>query len=345
MRSCTRPRCVPDASAQCQAGRNPTSVTEVAPPVVAATELVPVSETEAIGVVQDVRGQVRVVRTNGGHVETSRPVIQDMQLQRQDRLETEDRSSVRITLRDHSVLTLGPRSKMELTHLGQQDPQDRHSKEPSTVSLLMGKLRAYVKPRPASETDVFRVRTPAAVAGVRGTEFVTLIPPDNSQKTEVFTLSGLVALKAPGGDEHLVSKGIKMSVQNSGTGPNTMSFFSMPQSLRPDELSELGTWSAAGAPSTSSSKAVTHPAPERRVASVERKRAVVCSLPAADVGECSIRCSGKGKGSCGEGASRCEIRRCGAQGQWVDERFLPTHFNSTCPKLGESARLAPCDSM
>ena len=86
-----------------------------------------------------------------------------------DRIVTTSGSSIGITLRDNTMLTAGPDSVLELskysfdstTHGGALDASVRKG----TLAVISGKLA-----KASPETVQFR--TPNAIMGVRGTEFV-----------------------------------------------------------------------------------------------------------------------------------------------------------------------------
>lgn len=85
-----------------------------------------------------------------------------------DRITTGEESSVGITLRDNTLLSAGPKSTLllnafvfrETTHDGTLDASIKRG----TLSVVSGKL-----PKNPSNPVIFR--TPAAILGVRGTEF------------------------------------------------------------------------------------------------------------------------------------------------------------------------------
>jgi hypothetical protein len=104
-----------------------------------------------------------------------------------DTVRTGADSKVKILLRDDSIMTLAERSEMQLTEFLLTPQQHR-----TIVSLALGKLRV-VTTKIFGAGSVTEVRTPNAVAGVRGTTFVVIfIPPDT---TEVFCLDGVVTVR------------------------------------------------------------------------------------------------------------------------------------------------------
>ena len=122
------------------------------------------SAEEAIGQIKTEAGTVTVER--GGK---SRPVAIGDHVYRSDTLVTAARSSVGVTFADNSLMALGPFSRLSLdqfrfdatTHAGAFD-----------VTLHRGALAVKSGQIVRQTPEAMRVRTPAALLGVRGTEFV-----------------------------------------------------------------------------------------------------------------------------------------------------------------------------
>jgi len=121
-----------------------------------------------VGQIKVARGQVSVDR--GGQ---SLPAQVGMALAAADVLKTGADGSVGITMRDNSLLSAGPNSVLSL---------DRFDFDPTTYQgrfesgLQRGTL-AVVSGRIARQSpQAMTVRTPSAVLGVRGTDFVVSVP-------------------------------------------------------------------------------------------------------------------------------------------------------------------------
>jgi hypothetical protein len=118
----------------------------------------------AIGQIKTAAGQVTVTR--GG---ASQPVAPGEHVFQSDVFETGADGSVGITFADNSMMSLGPDSRLSLdqfrfdstTHDGVFDS----SLESGTLAVKSGQI---VKQTP----EAMKVRTPGALLGVRGTEFV-----------------------------------------------------------------------------------------------------------------------------------------------------------------------------
>ena len=133
--------------------------------LIAAAVLViaPVGAAE-IGQIKTSKGQVTVER-KGATV----PATVGMRLETADVLKTGADGSVGITMADNSLLSAGPNSILSL---------DRFEFDPTTsqgqfdAQLRKGSL-AVISGRIAKQSpEAMTVRTPSAILGVRGTEFV-----------------------------------------------------------------------------------------------------------------------------------------------------------------------------
>jgi hypothetical protein len=123
---------------------------------------------EDVGQIKVAKGQVSVDR--GGR---ALPAQVGMGLAAADVVKTGADGSVGITMRDNSLLSAGPNSVLSL---------DRFEFEPTThqgrfdSGLQRGTL-AVVSGRIAQQSpQAMTVRTPSAVLGVRGTDFVVSVP-------------------------------------------------------------------------------------------------------------------------------------------------------------------------
>jgi len=117
-----------------------------------------------IGQVKIVKGDVSIERDR-----QSMPAVAGTRLRTADVLKTGADSSVGVTMSDNSLLSAGPNSILSF---------DRYAFDSTTnqgqfdASLKKGSL-SVVSGRIAKQSpDAMTVRTPAAILGVRGTEFV-----------------------------------------------------------------------------------------------------------------------------------------------------------------------------
>ena len=132
----------------------------------AALAFAPVQLTSAadIGQIKVSRGAVTIERSA-----QTQPATVGMRLQASDIVKTGADSSVGISMRDNSLLSLGPNSMLSLDRYEFDSTTNRGAFD---ASLRTGSL-AVVSGRIAKQSpEAVTVRTPYAVLGVRGTEFV-----------------------------------------------------------------------------------------------------------------------------------------------------------------------------
>ena len=117
-----------------------------------------------IGWIKSVVGEAHVVRgTAREAAELGRPVYEG------DRLETGADGSIGVTFTDNTVLSAGPNSSVVLEHY----QYDAAGFEGGMLTeLLQGTLAVTTGDIPRTAPDAMRVRTPAAILGVRGTRFL-----------------------------------------------------------------------------------------------------------------------------------------------------------------------------
>jgi hypothetical protein len=117
-----------------------------------------------IGQVKVVKGEVHVERS--GQTMPARP---GMRLETADVVRTGAEGSIGITMADNSLLSAGPNSVLSL---------DRFDYDPTTnqgrfdTQLQKGSLSVISGRMAKQSPDAMTVRTPSAILGVRGTEFV-----------------------------------------------------------------------------------------------------------------------------------------------------------------------------
>ncbi len=91
---------------------------------------------------------------------------------RNDSIVTGSRGRVKIIMGDGSKVYIGAKSRVSLRKYSLRGSKLLNA----SINMLWGKARFFVN-KLTSRGSSFRVRTPTAVLGVRGTEFIVLIPP------------------------------------------------------------------------------------------------------------------------------------------------------------------------
>lgn len=123
------------------------------------------AHAEEVGAVAEIEGQAEVLRA--GTAEWA-PLKAGDAVLLGDQLRTPADSKLKLVFRDDSVLTLAPNSLLAVDEqvLGATAPISR-------FTLFLGAIRALVTDRYGEAGARFEVETPTAVAGVRGTGFIT----------------------------------------------------------------------------------------------------------------------------------------------------------------------------
>lgn len=132
--------------------------------VLAALCVASLAMAAEIGQIKTVKGEVTIERDG-----RTLPGTVGARLQSADVVKTGADGAVGITMDDDSLLSAGPGSVLSL---------DRYAFEPTTgqgrfdASLNRGTLAVISGRIAKGSPDAMRVRTPTAILGVRGTEFV-----------------------------------------------------------------------------------------------------------------------------------------------------------------------------
>ena len=124
---------------------------------------------EGIGKVKTLSGQVSIERSAG-----SIPAVLGDSVYPEDKIVTGEDGAIGLLFNDDSRVSAGPNSSLSLdqfsfdneTHEGNFDVSVKHG----TLSVISGKLTAK---RPGA----LKVKTPAAILAVRGTEFSIKVDP------------------------------------------------------------------------------------------------------------------------------------------------------------------------
>ena len=129
----------------------------------------------ALAIALPAAAEIGQIKTRKGQVSVERkgqilPAEVGMQLEAADTLKTGADGAVGITMRDNSLLSAGPSSILSLERFdfdasGSQPGRFEAGLQRGTLLVVSGRI---AKQNPQSMT----VRTPSAVLGVRGTEFV-----------------------------------------------------------------------------------------------------------------------------------------------------------------------------
>lgn len=104
-----------------------------------------------------------------------------------DTVVTEKDSRAKIVMADRNVLQLSPDTKFEITNYKTSEVE---SERTAQLALMQGKVRAQVEQK-YGDKNKFEMKTPTAVAGVRGTQYVVQYNPTTAM-TSIMVMSGKV---------------------------------------------------------------------------------------------------------------------------------------------------------
>jgi hypothetical protein len=140
---------------------------------------------KSIGQVTAVEGRVTVLRQGKFAPE---PVMVRKSVFREDIIETDRASKVRITLVDATVISLGEQSRLELRQFSYDSQQQKRA---GRFAMTLGVFRAILKELMPQST--FEVTTPTAVAAIRGTDLMGEVSPNS---TAIVVLDGTVEISS-----------------------------------------------------------------------------------------------------------------------------------------------------
>lgn len=132
---------------------------------------------------------------------------------------TEKDSRAKIVMSDRNIINVSADTKFKI----EKYTNNKNDKNVN-INLIEGKIRNNVEQSYDNKNTKFEVRTATAVAGVRGTQFITSFD-RKTRATEVITLKGQVAFQkiensgASRTEPIIVNKGEKSEVKENATSP------------------------------------------------------------------------------------------------------------------------------
>ena len=165
-----------------------------------------------IGITTGVEGQILQThegQKNATDIKLASPVFMN------DHIKTKPESKATFTFDDKSSLTLGANASVNIKkHIYDPEKDLRQT----VVNVALGTVR-FVVTKGKSKGAAFKVVTPTAVAGVRGTEFVVTVEPNG--KTTFINIEGSIdtAPRLPNGNlgpQSVLTKGKMLGVLKNG---------------------------------------------------------------------------------------------------------------------------------
>lgn len=155
----------------------------------------------------------------------------------------------KIVMVDNNELNVSPDSQIEIQNY-EYDP--KAGKKEVLLNVIYGKVRSKVEQKYDGKTSKFQIKTPSAVAGVRGTDFITSFTPSTNQ-SQIVTFQGKVefGLQGPNGtilNPVFVTPGTQ-AVATGSTAP------AAPVPVAKQELAKMDNDSKAATPDRSPSAA------------------------------------------------------------------------------------------
>lgn len=320
VKSCQRPVCVEldDPPSECRKNNlAAVQVKEAAPVKVTKT-----AEKIPVGTVLMSIGDVQVKRDGvSNSLKVSHKVFND------DEISAGDTGKVKIIFTDDSNMTLLPRTKTKVNHT----PAGKDKNSNTIVNLIFGTVRSVVT-KSENGQKKYKVETPSAVAGVRGTDFLTSYY-ESSQITKVQTLEGSVELASiSGGTKTMVPAGRYASfvVDTDRDNPS-------PSMKYVDNgfITPLGTINEDNKKDIDKKFDFDT---TREIAASGPDSKPICGAPTGYFNQCSYQCLNNPKKSdhCKTELPtvKCVRKRCNANGTWAEESRLPAAEYEKCPSNG-----------
>jgi hypothetical protein len=344
VKSCSKPTCLPieEPTASCPVPPPKSGAGKPRAPIVVQEAPAPDARTASVvGVVKLIQGTVSIVHPDG-----KKTVIADgAEVAEGDTIESSTASAALVRFDGGNRLHVHPDTKVrvqEYNHMA--DPEARKA----LLELIRGKIRNQVEQKYNGKTSSYRVRTPAVVAGVRGTDFIVEHHAGTRASTRVETLGGKVELATLDRKQtRIISSGegaiYSVGAEGLAAKDKDVGEFIQHGLLSPVYKIPAERWknldrdsrvdvARAGAPAAASGSA---DGPKSPVA----EDPVICHAPDGKFNECAWTCVGNPprQTSCRVDLSTttCVRTRCNGNGDWADKtRLSPAEARGNCPPSG-----------
>lgn len=355
VKSCSRPTCVKldNAPASCGLAKSET----VTPPSSASEDTsskvsrdVASEQGPSIGRIKFIEGAVKRVMSSSNKVNLN---VGD-EVYEQNRIETDSTGKAQIVFNNGNILNLTPSSDVVITEVNDSGLQG--TKKRMVLDLLKGKIRNQVKEKYDGEQSYYRVRVGAAVAGVRGTDFVVSFVDDQKEISgKVETFEGLVELSdssykekvslAPGETASYAAdrSAVLNMMANGGTNADAkiQGHFTTVSKLTTLQLEALeAETNYALLKERENSQTVS----ANKIFKAKKSKDI-CASPQGAFHQCAWSCENN---PAGEKVCRtdlpqvsCVRRICNANGEWSQPTRLPATYHEACK--GDHNVVKACD--
>lgn len=246
------------------------------------------------GVLTVVKGTVTVKSGKNG---TEKPAKAGMKVFPKDTIVTGDDSRAKIVMVDKNEINISPASQIVLENY-EFDPAK--GKKDVLIDVIYGKVRNKVEQKYDGETSKFQVKTPSAVAGVRGTDFLTSYN-KTTDSSKVVTFKGEVAYGLPGPNGTILNPVAVTAGNFSANSGNTPP--GQPTAVPKQELAQMEVETKAADPGKADPRAPAGAEPERGKEDDKGKNDNNGKGDGQGKGEGQGKNDDRGKGPKGEGPS------------------------------------------
>lgn len=210
------------------------------------------------GVFMVTKGSVKVQSTKTGNVDAK----VGLKVYEGDTITTGADSRAKVVMSDRNVINLNPDSKLQIAKYENDAASGKKNVE---LNLLQGKVRNNVEQTYDGEKSKFLIKTPTAVAGVRGTQFLAGFNPQ-TMMTMIVTFKGAVSLASLNpqgqviGAPVIVKKG-----EMTNAAPNSAP--EAPKAVPKEEIKKMDVETASSSAGSSSTASAEKAGASREVAS------------------------------------------------------------------------------
>lgn len=280
-----------------------------------------------VGTLAIVKGSVTIKDPSGNTVQ----IKEGMPVREKDIVDTTGNGQAQIKFNDGNVVHVREDSQMKVNKYDVEDKADKTA----VLELLKGKIRNQVIKKYDGKQSRFEIKTKAAVAGVRGTDFVVSWIEDGKNITRIDAFEGEVKLNGLQAEES-AAMSIKKNQSMSFVVDGKESRFTKLEELSEMEIAKLDISSRVGEEIGGRVPSSSPPKPSKDG---------ICASPAAPFNSCLWKCINNPKGAttCRTDLPQvsCVRARCNANGEWAEETRLPASFHGMCP--AHESTVAPCD--
>ncbi|WP_413943746.1 FecR domain-containing protein [Bdellovibrio sp. HCB-162] len=143
-------------------------------------------------------------------------------------------SRAKIVMSDRNVINVNPETKIQIAKYENDAASGKKNVE---LNLLEGKVRNNVEQTYDGEKSKFLIKTPTAVAGVRGTQFLAGYNP-STQMTSIVTFKGAVTLASVNSRGQIVGSAVVVRKgEATSAAPNAAP--EAPKSMSKEELKKM----------------------------------------------------------------------------------------------------------